>query len=322
MSIQAVLHTNNATVGAQNKENKMFKIEKAFKQKSETFHCYLKKEGGRRWIKQQIRQLNTMQQNWKRSYSNYTQPVKSASHHQRRANQQASYAARDQSKQNKTKKKRFGRPPNRIRIIQKKKEEEEEKTETEQCKRSQSTRKHTDMRWSTEWTTHPNANLLMNSNDSNIAHTHARTPRKHTHKLAHLTILLKLWISLCTIKHRNEEWSKSEYTDKEVKEDGGHHHSSKKIKQRKTKTWNKTMVVKHCQAFQIRITHQRDLEKHMTTNTHHQVPNWSKEEKTPLSRKTMNKERAVVQFGSFAWFGWQLLCHFASLLNWEVSIKW
>lgn len=57
-----------------------------------------------------------MQKHQKSSYTNYTQPVKSASHHQRRAklaNQQASDAARDQSK-------KAGSPPSQIHIIQRK----------------------------------------------------------------------------------------------------------------------------------------------------------------------------------------------------------
>lgn len=71
-----------------------------------------------------------MQKHQKSSYTNYTQPVKSASHHQRRAklaNQQASDAARDQSKT-------AGSPPSQIHIIQRKggrggRENNREKTE-------------------------------------------------------------------------------------------------------------------------------------------------------------------------------------------------
>lgn len=228
MSIQAVLHTNNATVGAQNKENKIFKIEKHSNRNPRHFIATLKKRGGRRWIKLQICQLNTMQRNWKRSYSNYTQPVKSASHHQRRANQQASYAARDRSKQNK--KKKVGSPPNRIHIIQKKKEEEEDRNGAMQEEPVHTeTEKNTDMRWSTEWTTHPNANLLMNSNDITRAHKHA-----------HLTIFLNIG-SRCAWSNngmRNE--ARVNTQTKKSKRMGGHHHSSKiKQRQRKKKTWNK-----------------------------------------------------------------------------------
>lgn len=64
----------------------------------------------------------------KSSYTNYTQPIRSASHHQRwakLANQQASDAARDQSK-------KVGSPPNQIHIIQKKGEEQGERTEKRQ----------------------------------------------------------------------------------------------------------------------------------------------------------------------------------------------
>lgn len=106
---------------AQNKENKIFKIKKHSNRNPRHFIATLKKRGGRRWIKQQICQLNTMQPNWKRSYSNYTQPVKSASHHQRRANH-SKHLMQQETNQNKTKK-RVGSPPNRIHIIQKKKEE-------------------------------------------------------------------------------------------------------------------------------------------------------------------------------------------------------
>lgn len=62
VSNQAVLHTNNATIGTQNKENNKIFRTKAFKQKSKTIKLLpLKKGGKRRWIKRQIHQLNTMQ---------------------------------------------------------------------------------------------------------------------------------------------------------------------------------------------------------------------------------------------------------------------
>lgn len=129
VSSQAVLHTNNATIGKQNKENnKIFQNKGIGIQKEIQDHyiaTFKKKEGKRRWIKQQIHQLNTMQKTSIEEFiQNYTQPIKSASHHQRwakLANQQASNAARDQSK-------KAGSPPNQIHIIQKREAGEGERT--------------------------------------------------------------------------------------------------------------------------------------------------------------------------------------------------
>lgn len=61
----------------------------------------------------------------------------------------------------------------------------------------------------------------------------------------------------------NTEREKSKDKDRE---DGGcKYHSSNKTKFKS----NQTMVVKHCQAFQISVTHTRETSKHTTTNTHH-----------------------------------------------------
>lgn len=79
------------------------KTEMHSKNKSKTIILLPAKKGGkRRWTKQQNHQFNKMQKHQlKSSYTNYTQPIKSASHDQKWANianQQASDAARDQSK--------------------------------------------------------------------------------------------------------------------------------------------------------------------------------------------------------------------------------
>ena len=73
------------------------------------------------------------------------------------------------------------------------------------------------------------------------------------------------------------------------------------LKLKKTKNEsNQTMVVKHCQAFQISVAHQRDLEKHTTTNTHHPEPNGSESKtRTPLYRN-QNKRKAAVTSVSVA----------------------
>lgn len=47
--------------------------------------------------------------------------------------------------------------------------------------------------------------------------------------------------------------------DKDREDGGCKYHSSKKS--------NQTMVVKHCQAFQISVAHQRDLEAHNHQHT-------------------------------------------------------
>lgn len=119
VSSQAVLHTNNAIIGTQKKENnKIFQNKGIQKEIQDHSIATLKKEGKRRWIKRQIHQLNTTQKHhWKNSYTNYTQPVKSASHDQRwakLANQQASDAARRPIKN------RPAALPIKYKIIQKK----------------------------------------------------------------------------------------------------------------------------------------------------------------------------------------------------------
>lgn len=116
-------------------KKKIFEIESIQKEIQDHSIATLKRGGERSWIKQQIFQLNTMQQNWKRSYSNYTQPV----HHITIGEPISKHLMQQETNQNK---KRVGSPPNQIHIIQKKKEEKEEKTETEQYRRSQSTQKH------------------------------------------------------------------------------------------------------------------------------------------------------------------------------------
>lgn len=264
VSIQAVLHTNNATVEVQNKENKIFKIIKHSNRNTRHVIATLKGGGGRRWIKQQIYQLNTRQRNWKRSYSNYTQPVKSASHHQRRANQQASYAARDQSKQKKNKTKGLAAHPVEYTSYRKRRR-----------------RKKRRQKRSNAGGASPHGNTEKQTWGGVQSEQHIQmqifwwtaTSRARTHKHAHL-IVFSFWISLCMIKQWNEEWSKSKYTDKEFKKDGGHHHSSK-IKQRKKK-----LGTNHGCETLPGISDQYHTperpQKHMITNTHHQVPNWSK----------------------------------------------
>lgn len=129
VSSQAVLHTNNATIGTKNKENKNISEQKHSKRNPRPFYCYLKlrreKEGE---LSGRFISWTQCKKHQKSSYKNYTQPVNSASHHQRRAklaNQQASDAARDQLK-------KVGSPPNQIHIIQKKDREGERTTEKRQ----------------------------------------------------------------------------------------------------------------------------------------------------------------------------------------------
>lgn len=195
VSNQAVLHTNNATIGTQNKE-KNISEQRHSKRNPRPLYCYLqKKEGKRRWIKRQIHQLNTMQKNINRrgSYTNYTQPIKSASHHQRwakLANQQASDAARDRSK-------KVGSPPNQIHIIQKKEGEGERTTEKRQKYRGMQEEEPVHMKRhrkhihdvekrETERVNNPSkcANPLMNK--------HEQQDALHTYKV-HLTVCLH-WI--------------------------------------------------------------------------------------------------------------------------------
>lgn len=203
VSSQAVLHTNNATIGTQNKENNKIFQNKGIQKEIQdhyiaTFKKRREKEGE---LSGRFISLNTMQKKHqsKSSYTNYTQPIKSASHHQRwakLANQQASDAARDQSK-------KVGSPPNQIHIIQKKEEgggermTEKRQKYIEGCRRrrrrSQSTWKdieNTYMMWrrerQTERVNNPSkcANLLMNK--------HEQQDALHTYKI-HLTVCLH-WI--------------------------------------------------------------------------------------------------------------------------------
>lgn len=119
VSSQAVLHANNATIGTQNKENnKISEIKGIQKEIQDHYFATLKKR------REKEGELSGKFISWtqckkhqsKSSYTNYTRPIKSASHHQRwakLASQQASDAARDQSN-------KVGSPPNQIHIIQKK----------------------------------------------------------------------------------------------------------------------------------------------------------------------------------------------------------
>lgn len=105
VSSQAVLHTNNATIGTQNKENnKIFQNKGIQKEIQDHYIATFKKKRREKEGELSGRFISWTQckkHQSKSSYKNYTQPIKSASHHQRwakLANQQASDAARDQSK--------------------------------------------------------------------------------------------------------------------------------------------------------------------------------------------------------------------------------
>lgn len=63
VNIQAVLHTNNATVGAQNRENKIFKIKMHSNRNPTHFIATLKKRGEEGELSSRFVSLNTMQQN-------------------------------------------------------------------------------------------------------------------------------------------------------------------------------------------------------------------------------------------------------------------
>lgn len=165
VSIQAVLHTNNATVGTQNKKKKKSKRSKAFKNKSKPiFWLPLKKEGKRMWIKKQIHQLNTMQKQkefilklHRASQERITSPEAS------QTSQSASIICSkrpikkgwqpSQSNTHHTKKRRTGRG----------REQRRNDRNKEGCRRSQSTWKDRTHTWSgeqREWTIHPNVQIL------------------------------------------------------------------------------------------------------------------------------------------------------------------
>lgn len=88
VSSQAVLHMNNATIGTQKKEknNNKFRTN-AFKRKSKTivFATFKKKEGKEGELSSSFISSTQCKKKHplKSPYTNYTQPVKSASHHQR-----------------------------------------------------------------------------------------------------------------------------------------------------------------------------------------------------------------------------------------------
>lgn len=174
VSNQAILHAHIATIGTQNKEHKNISEQKHSKRNPRLFfYCFLyKKKKKRRGKEGELsgRFISSTQckKHQKSSYTNYTQPVKSASHHQRRAklaNQQASDAARDQSK-------KAGSPPSQIHIIQRRggrggRENNGEKTEISRDAEGASPHEKTqknihdvENREAEKWTIHPHVQIL------------------------------------------------------------------------------------------------------------------------------------------------------------------
>lgn len=154
----------------------------------------------------------------KSSYTNYTQPIKSASHHQRwakLANQQASDAARDQSK-------KVASPPNQIHIIQKKEEGEGERTtekrqkyrgmqeEEEPVHMKRHRKTHT---WCGEERGRESEQSIQMCNSSN---EQTGTTRCGTHIQNTSGRLPTLDLTVHEQQWRNDEWSKNGYREREV----------------------------------------------------------------------------------------------------------
>lgn len=222
VSSQAVLHTNNATIGTQNKENhKIFQNKSIHKEIQDHYIATFKKKRREKEGELSGRFISWTQckkHQSKSSYTNYTQPIKSASHHQRwakLANQQASDAARDQSK-------KVGSPPNQIHIIQKREEGEgermtekrqryrgmqEEEEEPVHMKRHRKT--HT---WCGEERGRESEQSIQMCNSSN---EQTETTRCDTHIQNTSDRLPTLDLTVHEQQWRNEEWSKNEYTERE-----------------------------------------------------------------------------------------------------------
>ena len=262
VSSQAVLHTNNATIGTQNKENNEISQNKSI-QKENPRPLYIatfeKKEGKRRWIKRQIHQLNTMQKtSIERVHTQITRS-QSRAHHITRVEQKTSQSASIRCSK-KTNQKRLAALPikytsYRKRSTGRERERQQRDRNIEGCRRrSQSTWKKTQKkhiheveRREAERVNNPSkcAIPLMNKRkqqDAIHSHTHTRT---HAHTQNTSDHLPTLDLTVHEQQWRNDEWSKNEYTERErsrdikTEEDGGcKYHSSKKKKNRRKKRRN------------------------------------------------------------------------------------
>lgn len=242
-----------------------------------------------------------MQKRQKSSYKNYTQPVNSASHHQRRAklaNQQASDAARDQLK-------KVGSPPNQIHIIQKKDREGERTEERQKYRGMQEEPVHIKRHRNTHTWRTESEQSIQNVQISNVQ-TETTRCRMHIQKTPDRWSILNLTVH--EQQWRNDEWNKDDYRERKKakdRQDGGCKYHSSKIKTNK-KSQKQTMVVKHCRAFQISVAHQKDL-RHTPTHT-------IKNQTDRKENKNLNKGKLPVLYL------WSELVFYTSLVYWSLKL--
>lgn len=170
-SSQAVLLTNNATIGTQNKTNKTKYILKNRHSKINSKNILLlplkkKKRGEKRgWFKRQNHQLNTMQKNINRVHTQITRS-QSRAHHITRGepNEQIS----KHQEQQETNQKRLAALPIQYTSYREGGREGERTRERRQSYRRMQEmpvhmerhRENTHMTWRTEWTIHPHVQIL------------------------------------------------------------------------------------------------------------------------------------------------------------------
>lgn len=238
----------------------------------------------------------------KSSYTNYSQPIKSASHHQRwakLANQQASDAARDQSKkvgslsQSNThhteKGRRGGRENNR------------EKTEIWRdagggASPHERTQKNTYMMWRRERESEQSIQMCNSSNEQTETTRCSTQVQKYIWPFAYIG-------SNCTWATMEKWWTEQEWVQKEYSLDkrqrmGGCKYHSSKTKQ--NKQTNKKIEIKpqlwNTARHSRSVSHTRKTSKHTTTNTHHPEPNWSKSKTRTLYRNQNEKLQWINQW--------------------------
>ena len=179
VSNQAVLQTNNTTIGTRNKENnKIFQNRCIQKEIQDHYSATFKKirEGKRRWIKRQIHQLNTMQKNINPRVHTKITHSQSRAHHITSGEQNEPISKHQM--QQETNQKEAGSLPNPIHIIQKEEEGQGERTTVKRQKYGgmqeeeegggasphEKTQKKTCTWWrrerQREWIIHPNVQFL------------------------------------------------------------------------------------------------------------------------------------------------------------------